>query len=506
MTPSRTPRQLKQWIESLPLSDVRETVTQLHRALASQDLPQLDHEDRIDLLETYRNLADEILMSYDDVTLRTLPLEPEQRGLLSQSIADLFLALSHAYQIAIENAVAAQETPDQSDTLLLATYRAMEYLALAALYSCKLRADIPAVVWSTSKRLYLFADEHGVGDTKIRKATGHTVTPTIGTVFKQLLLFAIADPYRWPSADVHELFLGLETCAPLVSLSSDISSPGAFVYRIEMENDAPPHLPTTDITPSTAANVRWIDCAPALADIKQNAKNFGGSVDAPTHAREERLLAEFYKRMRAPRSRAEQRATTRHPMRLAIGLDATCYFLLDPERAHREKKCSVIGGIEVCEDENSFEMTQWTAVNENVNGYMLVADTASAPPEPPIGELFALADCDANGAPRLRVGVVRWIRKPKSGAIYIGVEILEGAPQPTRCARTPAAADGATTAAIFFPAQGGKPPALLMPASLYAPAATVCVEIGAEKKLLDMDLPLIETSIYVLAAVFSAKC
>lgn len=506
MTLSRTPRQLKQWIESLPLTDVRETVAQLHRALASPDLLQLGDKDRIELLETYRDVADEILMSYDDVTLRTLPLEPEQRGQLSQSITEIFLVLSHAYRTAIDSAVAAHESPDQSDSLLLATYRAMEYLTLAALYSCKLRADIPAVVWSNSKQLYLFADEHGVTDTKIRKATGHVVTPTVGTLFKQLLLFAIADPYRWPSADVHELFLALETCASFASLSSSVNSPGAFAYRINMENETPPQLPTDDITSAGAISVRWLDCAPALATIKQNAGKSGGSVDIAPQEREGRLLGEFYKRMRAPRTRTDPRTTTKHPMRMATGLEATCYFLADPERAQYEKKCNVIGGIEVCEDENSFEMSRWTAVNENVNGYMLVADTTSVAPEPPIGELFALADCDTNGAPRLRIGVVRWMRKPKSGAIYIGVELLEGVPQLTRCTRTPAAADGASTAAIFFPPQNSKPPALLIPSQLYAPAATVCVEIDGEKKLLDMDLPLTETPLYVLAAVFLAKC
>ena len=505
MDRGRTPRQMKQWIDSLSLSDVRETVAQLHEALASHIQLPLDNEDQIALLETYHDLADEILMSYDDITLRTLPLEPEQRGQLSQSITGIFLTLSSAYHIVIERADAAHETPSESGWLLLTTYRAIEYLALAALYSCKLRADIPAAVWSASKQLYLFAEQHRVAGTKVRKAAGHAVTPTIENLFKQLLLFAIANPYRWPSAEVHELFLGLETCAASASLTASAASPGAPVYRLEMKNDAAPHLPAMDVTPSPDANVRWLDCAPVLAHIKQHIENSGSFVDALTHEREERLLAEFYKRMRAPRIRSEPRTATKREARIAIGLEATCYFLSEPERAHREKECRIVGGIEVCEDDNSFEMTPWTVDNENINGCMLVADAASAKAEPPVGEIFALADHDMHGAPRLRVGIVRWLRKPNSASINIGIEILEGEPQPTRCARTPASTPGATTAAIFFPARSGQPPALLMPIPLYAPAATIGVEIGAENKLLDMDLPLSESPLYVLAAVIPAK-
>lgn len=506
MTLRRTPRQMKQWLDALSRSDVRETVMQLHDALASHNPLPLDHEEQIKLLETYRDLADEILLSFDDITLRTLPLEPEQRGQLSQSIAEIFLTLSRAYHGLVESAVATHESPNQSDTLLLATYRAIEYLALAALYCCKLRAGIPATVWSASKKLYLFAEQHGVAEAKIRKATGHAVTPTIDALFKQLCLFAIADPYRWPSAELHELFIDLETCAPFASLAATADTTNKHAYSIEMENDAAPRLPVLVRAPSIAANVRWLDCAPVLANIRQQIEFSGGSMDAPTLEREGRLLAEFYKRMHAPRVRREPRNATQHTVQIATGLEATCYFLSDPERTHRDKQCSVVGGIEVCEDENPFALTQWTAVNENVNGYMLVADATAALPEPPAGEVLALADCDADGAHRLRVGVVRWIRKPKSGAIYIGVEILEGAPQSIRCARSPATAGGATSAAIYFPAREGAPGALLIPFQLYAPAATVCVEIDAEQKLLDMDLPLTETPLHVLAAVFSAKC
>ncbi len=500
-----TLRQMKQWIVSLSLSDVRETVAQLHEAIASQNQLLLSNEDRVDLLETYRDLADEILMSYDDITLRTLPLEPEQRGKLSQSITEIFLTLSRAYRIVIEHAAAEHETPGESGWLLLATYRAIEYLALAALYSCKLRADIPAVVWSTSKQLYRFAERHAVTDKKIRKAVGHAVTPTIETLFKQLLLFAISDPYRWPSAEVHELFISLETYAPSVLITASTASPGGPVYQLDMENDAAPHLLAMDTVPSITASMRWVDCTPALAHIKQVIENSGSSVDALIHEREGRLLAEFYKRMRAPRTRSESRTATHHAARIAVGLEASCYFLSEPERAHRDKQCRIVSGIEVCEDDNAFEMTEWTAVNENLNGYMLVADAETAHAEPPVGELFVLADHDIHGVPRLRIGLVRWVRKRKSASLSIGVEILEGEPQPA-CVRTLTSTPGTTTTAIFFPARDGRSPALLVPGQLYAPAATVSVEIGAENKLLDMDLPLAESPLYILAAVFPAKC
>ena len=505
MHPDRTPGQMKQWIDSLSLSDVHATVTQLHEVLASQNKFPLDNEEQIDLLETYRELADEILMSYDDITLRTLPLEPEQRGQLSQSITGIFLSLSRGYHTAIERADTAHETPSESAWLLLATYRAMEYLALAALYSCKLRADIPAVVWSASKKLYLFAERHNVTGKKIRKAADHAVPPTIETLFKQLMLFAVADPYRWPSAEVHELFLCLETYAPSVLFTSSGAPLGGLVYQLDMENDTAPHLLLLDIPAPIAANVRGLDCAPALAHIKQDIEKSGSSVDALSHDREGRLLAEFYKRTRAPRMRSEPRTATQHPVRIAIGLDATCYFLSHPAHAHRDQQCHLVSGIEVCEDENAFEMTQWTTVNENVNGYMLVADGETTHAQPPAGEVLALADHDLHGTPRLRVGFVRWVRKLKSASVSVGVEILEGEPQPARCARTSMSTQGTATAAIFFPARKGQSPALLIPAWLYAPAATVSVEIGTENKLLDMDLPLSESPLYVLAAVLASK-
>jgi len=184
----------------------------------------------------------------------------------------------------------------------------------------------------------------------------------------------------------------------------------------------------------------------------------------------------------------------------------SCYFLSEPERAQRDKQCSVVGGIEVCEDDNSFELTRWAVENESANGCMLIADTETTNTEPPVGELIALADHDTHGAPRLRIGIVRWLRKPNSSSPHIGVEILVGTPQAARGTRTPASAMDVSTPVAFFPARSGQPPALLMPTALYAPAATVRVVIGVEHKLLDMDLPLSESPLYVLAAVFSAKC
>lgn len=494
-------KDLKQWIDALPLDDVSAAVSQLRERLALLNEEPLDDTDRVDLLETCHDVADEILVSFDDIRLRTLPLEPEQRGELSQSIAGIFTLISSGYRIVVNNAGGENRATHCSDIVLLATYRAMEYLCLAALYSYKTRADAPPTVWSLVKQLYLYAEQHNLVDVKVRRVKGHSVSPTIDALFKQLLVFSAADPFRWPIESIHELFLYLEPHAVYAAISSTPAADDSFVYLLSMDDDTLPRPAMLAKDSSIPDTARWLDVSTTLKRIEKQIEDAGDASDPSSLPREPRLLAQFFKRMSAPRRRDSERAPVQHRVKVAYGLDAICYFFAQPEHALDQQTVVVQGGIEVRETA-PFELGEWETSNESAGGYLLVASTSTNPTVPAVGEALGLIDKDDARALRRRIGVVRWVRKPSPTEINVGVELLKGEPQIAQCVQDPPPAAASLHAAVFFPSLDGQPPGLLIHKNMYAPAATMRMEMPAGSTLLDMDLPLAELPLYVLAAVF----
>ena len=95
------PKQVRAWIESLPLAQSLDTAKKLVTHLVAVNRAKVDVDDRVQILDIYRPVANTVLDELDAIYSKSaLPLVPRAREALTNA-RELAFALADGYKIAI---------------------------------------------------------------------------------------------------------------------------------------------------------------------------------------------------------------------------------------------------------------------------------------------------------------------------------------------------------------------------------------------------------------------
>jgi len=478
--------QLKRWIAQLPLTSVAETVGKLHAALRSFNQTSLPEGERLKLLEVYRQAFDDILFTYDEFRLKLLPLTAKAREQLATDIMGLYLTLADGYKLLVFSDGEKGRNPVEDSTLLLAAYRAMELMALAAIFARRMRLDAPPGAWLELHRLYWFAERHRAAEINIKAVRRESAVPTIDRLYKQFWLLHVADTQGLNGAEWLELYWLLEGFAAKCRLVPGIAAEGQqAVYQIDLMADAP-------ATPFEAGRVlqqpRVLDINPALSAMNAwLAESQAKPKSCDGH--EARLLAMHMERLGAGQGRKVCRVTFERATRVAMGLPTLRYFLEDKVRL-----------LEACEAEvqqgsarNTAEHTlrNWTILDESEVGCQLLGRAMPKGEFPLLGNLLGVVGFEHGPHhPIMSVGLVRWVKEDAKDKRLqrLGVEMLEGEARPIVFALTTKALTTAPQAALYFPKDnaGGRPASLVLPRDIVA--STIRLHVGVRGKSFEVIL------------------
>jgi len=368
------PRRVKLWLDNLPTENVQSTVGELVTTLKPFNELQLDIKTRLKLLEIYHCAFENILYTYDDLHLRTLPLNLEQRRRLSDDIMWVYLELANGYKSIVKTVYDGEEDSPPQHDMSLSIYRAIELISNALLYAFRDHQTPPPLVYLEIHQLYYLAEQYQVANRVISGQGNRCYKATIQNLYKQIMLLISGDAYGYDGSQINELYLLLENYVESCQLTSAIQSGGNTAnFYIDF---------TEDIGPRNGLNVEIQSPTQRLLDVSQAVEKMMSDLSkeknvelASLEAQELRLLRLFLNNLKQGSIDRQHRAPSKGTVRVAYGIDAAGYYL-----SHREKfldeQAEVVNGIEVRDIdlfEAEHELSDWKIVNMTPKGRMLEA-------------------------------------------------------------------------------------------------------------------------------------
>jgi len=430
------PKRLKAYLEDAPVMNVLATVRYLEKVIEPFNQISLDATDRLALLEIIHQYYGEILVSYDDLRLSMLAISPEEKRKLSLDIMWLYLNLANGYKIIIKEVFEHSNGLLREQHLALCLYRAVEQIIHAMLHSFRAHEPPAPLSYLELHQIYHYASKLNLANKVIKKLKGVTVATTIGSLYKQITLMVICDPYRISSRSMLEYFMALENYVDQLSLhdAAKIQKMG-INYLINPYEDAPPQRCTLgkSIEPMQDGYLFTADMViqainNQLVKLQNQGANYSNG--------EARLLKNIIDDLRGLQRRRGERAQVCQKIRLWAGMDSTHYFLHNPKSLDSIAQVEVSHGIELSEIDNDqtaeFALSNWVIQNESERGYMLEGDRNDINLDNLIGEVVGIVRNDHASGALPSIGIIRWERGASEGRVKLGVELLKGTPQPIK--------------------------------------------------------------------------
>ncbi len=451
-----TPAGVMAWRNRLPMADTGATASKVYHAIRDCNMVELSIRDRFQILELLRTPVQYISQSLRRHYLnQTAPLN-EQKLTIVQLAQTLQLEMANGYKIIIEQ-LAAKSSPDEYKTMMPeALEQVLHYFSHVLLRCYHLYSSAPPELWKEFYILYQYAEKHGFDQ---------------GTVldgFKQILIMAVTDPYKWRHSELDALFnvSRVWTKDTTIRKGSQNKNPGFYVF--DFTQDKPPFSPTfaevKDEKKSRLFDVTQLvsHLKSLLAVVEPNElkARLEHSYD-PEYALSLPVLHGIIQEWETVPKRESERKETKEHVRVCIGLSAVHYYLSKERpflpQANLESNLAATSELsiqempaepkvftsETVQKESEvitvqFESPQKSAdypsfpakfpsvhpaleINQSDEGYCLVWEDNSYPPIQ-AGELLGI-EIEAEGAKKWTVAVVRWLKHFDS-ELRLGMRLL----------------------------------------------------------------------------------
>ena len=427
------PKQVKAWVESLPLAQGLEAATRLTAHLSSINRAKIDLDARVDILESYRAIASTLLEELDAIYGKAaLPLGPRAREALALA-RELAFEMAMGYRLAITDTIAKRIAFGARKQLPTLALRAMEYLGRELGSSYKSYTPVPPEVWKEMHHLYLFAEKEGIAS---EIADGETKA-TLADAYCEALLLSLTDPYRLVHGEAERILAQVRALRGLVTLGqSRPATPagGHFLVPCDTDRGPKPLLSANDDT--GGPNWRLLDANPLVERMRarKNAHETGNVSQTLSRAVGPETLALLGKLIvlwGSPPKRASRRDPRETSVAICVGLKSVSHFVsLETHAAPAGEGAAIRAGITipllaVADDEASraFPVHEWDLVNQSEGG-VKVRRVSSTLQSLAVGEVVALKFI---GRPRWTIGVARWITQLDEGGMEFGVQFLSAA-------------------------------------------------------------------------------
>ncbi|HKJ07584.1 MAG TPA: hypothetical protein VKA76_00705 [Gammaproteobacteria bacterium] len=464
-TVERNERRLQRWLDQLPLMNPPAALPALLEALEGCNAQRMDGRERLRLLECYRPAVAKLFMTVLQGRVTRLRGTPAERERVVEQLEGCCLAMAGGYKLVLSAAAHGAER-QYAKQLPLALLRAMEHLAQGLLHSYRYYRPTPPFALLELHRIYAHAARTGHPDAVPDSMPGGGQPISLASLYRQMLLLTLADPYRLADGELASVFASLVPYAPLSRLERGAAweGDGEGLYLVDMASDSPPRACVRLSSPGEAEDPWLLDATAAVKAMHRRlaqlpAEQRRGSPEAV-------LLRQLLPEVAAGERRAQVRRDSDQQALLLAGVEAVHRYLSGQPQADAGDGAAAI-----------VEPALWDMVDRSEGGLQLAGDERGIS-HLQVGELVGVvSDAQASTQP-VCLAVVRWLRRDRDRRLQLGLEIIPGVPAPVRCGPQQAPPDGAVEC-LFIPSQaGGAAATLLAPAELYEPAARLLVQAG----------------------------
>ncbi|MBI3560878.1 MAG: hypothetical protein HY080_04090 [Gammaproteobacteria bacterium] len=498
----RDPKRVKAWLAQLPIDKAVETVEKLIAALRPLNELRIEPGTRLKLLETYHTAFENLLFTYDELHLRSLPLSFTERRKLSDDIMWVYLELANGYKSIVKGAYDAVDQNSHRSEIHLAIYRAIELIANALLHTFREHRPAPPLAILEIHQLYHLAERYQIQNHSIASVKGIAQSATIQRIYKQIMLIIAADPYGYDGKQLYELFMLLEeytdSCQLLTGLPEQDKS---LCFSLDFSEDHGPQVCQHQPRQGGQATQRVLNIKPAiLRIIDQVNKGKNVAVDSG-RARELRLLRLFIHSLQHGGIERVTRKHCQEQARVAYGLEASCYYLQNRDR-FIDTSVESSNGIEVRDIaafEAEHELSMWRVGNTTPTGRLFVAaETDQA--KIAVGEIISVVEqLSEQQQPLVNTGIIRWLRYEDSKA-YIGVQVLNNLPIAVTCQLEGGQVHDPTIYnALYFPSDKdhNQPASLLFEFNVFRLAQQFRVQVAGQHYRVVAVKIIMETPVHI---------
>ena len=479
LTVETRPKQVKEWLDTLPLSNTIDAARAIRDGLVSINRQKISDDQRLKLLELYRTTITNLFPSIEELFSGVpLPL-PEKNRQAANLARELLVELAYGYKIILLDHLNKRISFGTNKNLPLLIERALSALGKILVTCYQTYAPTPAGIWSEMHQLFRYAVTQVIQDEPVEDGAD-TPSSSINLVYKQALLLALADPYRLMQGEVAKIMDYLTRFgnhAQLLPLS-ETSSPAGF-FLVQLESDKPPRPVAQNVTVTDARTdilLNTLDLARLLHQqtLKLEDGESYKALNLPDSSKDPSYLDLMRRLIRhwgiAPKrhfNRVKQDAGT---LEICSGIRAIHYFL-NGDKPAKQAKASENPETEITvmlsnsmidkSSQQAFTSTQWTVINESAGGFALSKVSNSAV-QIRVGEIIGIKPkktADWN------VGVVRWVQSDNPQHLELGVQMLAPSCTPVSIKPTIAGESENPRLALLLP----ELPIIKQPITILAP-------------------------------------
>lgn len=460
-----TARQLKTWVDSLPMANIGETSRQLYHAVIEFNQLKISDASRLELMDLVRGPIHFVCAQLNNRYLNQgVVLDDQQRKVANLAQA-LQTHLAIGYKIVIQHML-AQGNLKQKAPLAKAVHRTLHELIPAVLRSYQLYIQTPSGIWQEIHQLYQIASAFNLQSEIIKDPVEDTAL-NIQQVYIKTLLLGACQPNQLLQRELSDVFENLGRWASHLEIDEVADEKSVLVINPEVDS-APQYrylVKKTNLTDYLGVNV-----LPLVRLLHNDYKLLSAAERsrAPNVVPERfnlGLLEHLIQSWGGMKQRSFSRTPAAGQVNIAVGLTAThfhiagetgFYSLLFGSSTHSDNP--FIGAVGsrfsasdtqsvrsqhdvwdesfdanghprmASEDSIDFEAEKEEShprfvgqlVNVSPRGYC-IQWVSSAAPNLKTGEVIAIKEDQLQ---HWNLGVVRWIRQGKDIGTQMGVELL----------------------------------------------------------------------------------
>jgi len=473
------------WIESLPLTNVRETQQVLAAQLALLRAERLQSVEHLKILEV---LKEPIAFVQSEAAKRhtgkALPLEASQATEWNNTV-DLWREIDRNYQQCLQ----AYRDGDVSVApyAALVCLRCLNCLRQAFYEYYRVYRQVAAVMWRELHELYDFAEQHGFARSRVTDVfVGHDPDSSCAESYIHTLLAHLANPYSLSARQLGLTQRWLEKWAPLVGLSAqplpaspipslavDLCSDAGLTFADKLESESP--LRYFDLEQLSKTLRQTIN----LLKQGQTPGQLGLGGDARQPGCENLMMLLYVQWCRAGTARQEERQITDETVQVCFGIPAAHFqvggraFRQPGEFTSREKlDLATFGFIARVKDENTnteeTALETWQIRNYSSTGFLCMLRDKDYRGRISHNQLLAVR---RKGNKQYHLGMVQWLRIDENDQVNCGVRFFPGVPKAVavRPSNFSAAGSDRYERALLLPetAAPSVPPTLILPAGWF---------------------------------------
>lgn len=444
------PEAARAWLAGVALAESADALQQLYQALYTLNRMELPVEDRLALMELYREPVTVVAgRMQTHFTHLALPLKPRLQRLVD-FLGQLHMEMAYGYKHVL-NTLRGERHPWESEVFVFALERTIRYLGEVLLQSYQVYRPAPAGVWREIHAMYRYASEHN--------CHRHAIAPeadaaSIETTYLQVLMLGLCGPYQLPVNECRRVNGFLARWAGKAMIRNELAvavAGGHFLLDLDADHPAVPQ--PRDVVLRVAPALRIVN-AVELARVAyefiqrlqkgESPKRMDLGFECVGNACRDTL-----RRMLRSWGLAGKRQFTRRrvqqPLSLCIGLNAFHFFAAGqqpfaPPRAPqpvapaRNSSELRVLDIEAADADaappSSPEIyridSRWQVRDESAGGFSLTRHGSVGLPIR-VGDLAGVQDPVRDA---WRPAVVRWVKSSDSQHVEVGIEMLSPSAHP----------------------------------------------------------------------------